>query len=69
MSATRLWPEPERELADANSLLGRYDLEAAELGKGPRFLELYVPGLSENRPSLMRGDSVLATRRGESKAY
>ena len=35
-----------------------YDMEAAPLERDGGYLALHVPGLSENRPSVLRGDCV-----------
>jgi helicase MOV-10 len=48
------------EEAAARENIKRYDIESAALRKVGRFVELEVEGLAERRPSVLKGDSVLA---------
>ena len=40
----------------------KYQMESAKLGVDPPYLTLAVPGLAENRPSLVRGDRLFVTK-------
>ena len=44
-----------------------YDLEDTKLQREGRYFKLHVPGLAENRPSVLRGDKILVSADGESK--
>ena len=51
-----LWAEERAMERDIRA----YDMEAAPLHAEQGYLSLHVPGLSENRPSVLRGDAVMA---------
>ena len=56
-----LWVEELAMEADIRA----YDMERARMTPEGAFLALKVPGLAESRPSVMRGDAVLATPSGQ----
>lgn len=45
--------------------MSRYDMEYVTLRKRGLYLSLEVPGLAERRPSLVRGDFILAKLNSE----
>jgi hypothetical protein len=51
-----LWAEERAMELDIRA----YDMEAAPLHAEQGYISLHVPGLSENRPSVLRGDAVIA---------
>ena len=61
--STLLWIEELGMEADIRS----YDMERARMQPEGAFLALHVPGLAEGRPSVMRGDAVLATPSGRAR--
>ena len=46
-----------------------YEMSGVVFTPAGGYLALEVPGLAEKRPSLMLGDSVVATRPGHGEAY
>ena len=61
-----LWCEELQQRADILS----FDMPGATLTRAGPFLALKVPGLAEKRPSVLRGDHVLATKAGDdSRAF
>ncbi|KAI0316313.1 P-loop containing nucleoside triphosphate hydrolase protein [Amylostereum chailletii] len=57
---TLIWVEEYRMEHD----LQVYDIEKAELAKHNQYYYLYVPGLAENRPSVLTGDLILVHPHG-----
>ena len=60
-----LWCEEQQQRDDIRS----FDMPGAALTHAGPFLALQVPGLAEKRPSVLRGDYVLVTKPGDSRAY
>ena len=42
--------------------IAKYQMDSAKLGEDGRYLTLDVPGLAENRPSLVRGDHLFVRK-------
>ncbi len=59
-----LWMEETQMKVDITT----YDLtDAPLLREGRRYYKLHVPGLAENRPSVLKGDKIIVKVRGGSK--
>ncbi|EIW51636.1 P-loop containing nucleoside triphosphate hydrolase protein [Trametes versicolor FP-101664 SS1] len=60
-----LWVEESRMVEDLHT----YDIEGAQFTKEGRLYTLPVPGLSEKRPSVVKGDAILAQIGGQGHTH